>query len=41
MAMIFSPLDEGTMEGPYRPLPRGVFLMQQLGRRIFYPRSSR
>ena len=31
MALIFSPLTEDALEGPYQPLPKGVFLMLQLG----------
>lgn len=31
MALIFSPLSEDALEGPYQPLPKGVFLMLQLG----------
>lgn len=29
--MIFSPLDEEALDGPYKPLPRGAFLMLHLG----------
>lgn len=31
MALIFSPLTEDALEGPYQPIPKGVFLMLQLG----------
>lgn len=31
MALIFSPLTEDALEGPYEPIPKGVFLMLQLG----------
>lgn len=31
MALIFSPLTEDALEGPYRPVPKGVFLMLHLG----------
>ena len=31
MALIFSPLTEDALEGPYRPFPKGVFVMLQLG----------
>lgn len=31
MALIFSPLTEDALEGPYQPFPKGVFLMLQLG----------
>lgn len=34
MALIFSPLTEDALEGPYKPLPKGVFLMLQLGEGI-------
>ena len=31
MAFIFSPLTEDVLDSPYEPLPRGVFVMLQLG----------
>ena len=31
MALIFSPLSEDALEGPYQPYPKGVFVMLQLG----------
>jgi len=31
MALIFSPLTEDALEGPYQPIPKGVFAMLQLG----------
>ena len=31
MALIFSPITEDVLEGPYKPLPKTVFLMIQLG----------
>ncbi len=34
MSLIFSPLTEDALEGPYEPLPRGVFIMLQLGEGI-------
>jgi len=34
MSLIFSPLTEDALEGPYQPIPRGVFLMLQLGEGI-------
>lgn len=34
MSLIFSPLTEDALEGPYEPLPRGVFIMLQLGQGI-------
>lgn len=34
MPLIFSPLTEDALEGPYKPIPKGVFLMLQLGEGI-------
>jgi hypothetical protein len=31
VALIFSPLTEDALEGPYRPFPMGVFVMLHLG----------
>ena len=31
MLLIFSPLTEDALEGPYQPIPKGVFLMLQPG----------
>lgn len=31
MALIFSPLSEDVLEGPYEPKPRSVFVMAPLG----------
>ncbi len=31
MAIIFSPLSEDVLEGPFEPLPRSAFVMLQLG----------
>jgi hypothetical protein len=34
MALIFSPLTEDVIEGPYQPYPKGVFVMVQLGQGV-------
>lgn len=34
MALIFSPLTEDALEGPYKPIPKGVFLMLQFGKGV-------
>ena len=34
MALIFSPLTEDVLEGPYQPFPKGVFVMLQQGKGI-------
>jgi hypothetical protein len=31
MALIFSPISEDVLEGPFQPAPRSVFMMVQLG----------
>ena len=34
MSLIFSPLTEDVLEGPFKPLPKSVFLMLQIGKGV-------